>query len=527
MGYEYEIEQQGYGYKSWIGYCNYNNITKYDSEFENVDKFAFIFIAKYIKNEEGEHIKKNLLFLYREKDDTAWTVGFAGNKLRSHLIQSAIIPAFRDPKDQLRAYNYTWFGKLLKHHFNSVNDEYKTKLYKAFNNVEEISNEIYKDVNKKIIDSGVKVAFPNTELSIQYIPNSKDHNIYKNAMIYIDDGFRSELKEKGAGIQSAVIIGLFNYYIQNIAHNSSSLLAIEEPELYLHPQGRMVISCKLDEFVECGENKNNHQVVIATHSIEFISNLDINTNLILVKKDNGGTTVKNMEFNTPKDRQILIKKQNAEMFFADAVILVEGADKYILEEMAKEFGKNHIIKVDDEIKELGKNWLNEYNVSIISCGGKHEFIKYANILNKVDIPYYIMADFDYLKEGVGKCIRELRHDKLENELNRLKQEISKNTPRYKKIDDITEGCINIETRKYLHKLKCENIFILTGELEDFYIKTPKFKKEAGVIETIGKSMEENKPITEYVDHEEFYELFKLFIKKCLNIELMEYREFRA
>jgi len=344
VGYEYEIEQQGYGYKSWIGNCNYNNITKYDSEFENVDKFAFIFIAKYIKNEEGEHIKKNLLFLYREKDDTAWTVGFAGNKLRSHLIQSAIIPAFRDPKDQLRAYNYTWFGKLLKHHFNSVNDEYKTKLYKAFNNVEEISNEIYKDVNKKIIDSGVKVAFPNTELSIQYIPNSKDHNIYKNAMIYIDDGFRSELKEKGAGIQSAVVIGLFNYYIQNIAHNSSSLLAIEEPELYLHPQGRMVISCKLDEFVECGENKNNHQVVIATHSIEFISNLDINTNLILVKKDNGGTTVKNMEFNTPKDRQILIKKQNAEMFFADAVILVEGADKYILEEMAKEFGKKPYYK---------------------------------------------------------------------------------------------------------------------------------------------------------------------------------------
>lgn len=48
----------------------------------------------------------------------------------------------------------------------------------------------------------------------------------------------SELQDKGSGIQSAVIIGLYNYYTNSIAHTSSSLLAVEEPERVFTPSSK-------------------------------------------------------------------------------------------------------------------------------------------------------------------------------------------------------------------------------------------------------------------------------------------------
>ena len=563
-------------YNKWcVGNCRYSKIP-YDVVFKNVDKFAFVFVAKY--DEESDSIRKKLLFLFKEKDDNLWTVGFGGEKLRTYLLQSAIIPAFRDPKNQLRASSYTWFGKLLRKHWDEVrekNNEKLKELEDAFKNVENISNEIFKDMLKEIFDSGIRIAFPNAKLIIQYAPNPKDHDVYKHAKIYIDDGFKSELEEKGAGIQSAVIIGLFNYYVKNVAHkNCSSLLAIEEPELYLHPQGRRVISYKLDEFVRSGEEKKNHQVIITTHSVEFISNLDMETNLILVRKDkDDGTYAKNMEFNNPKDRQILIKKQNAEMFFADAVILVEGADKYILEKIAEEFGKECIIKDNNgEIRKLGENWLNDYNVSIINCSGKGNFYKYAKILNKLEIPYFIMADFDFLRRGLDDYLDKMGYDiefinkvkSLANEMNnfdnrdsiknkvsqfvqelidegilpelkskkkgKIRYEIFNTIKKYsgantKYIEQIEDDELKNEILRLLKELKNKNIFILTGELENFYKDTVndiinnKMKKEEKVIKIIENSID--KPITEYVKHDEFYELLELFVEKCLNLEIFK------
>ena len=54
------------------------------------------------------------------------------------------------------------------------------------------------------------------------------------------------------------------------------------------------------------------------------------------------------------------------MFFADAVILTEGAEKYFIEYIAIEIGGRISIKVDSEKKALGKNWLNEHNISVIN-----------------------------------------------------------------------------------------------------------------------------------------------------------------
>ncbi|MBB6068024.1 ATP-dependent nuclease [Methanococcus maripaludis] len=490
--------------KSWIGGKNYCAHSYYD-EFSNVNQYALVFKARF----EDNIIKKDLVLLYKKEDEDEWIVGINANSLRGNLIQSAIIPSFRDPKDQLRINNYTWFGKLLKEYTKGRNG---AGIKKALENLSIESNQVFEELQKSVCNDNIQIAFPNTSFSVQYNPDPNDHDIYKSALIYVDDGFNSELKDKGSGIQSAMTIGLFNFYIKHIAHNSGSLLAIEEPELYLHPHGRRIISDRLSEFI--GEDEN--QVIITTHSPEFICCANENINLIVVKKDNCETKAYNLQFNDIKTKQILIKKQNSEMFFADAVLLVEGADKYILEEFSKEYGANKKIKNDSRV--LGKNWLNNYNVSIINCGGKTELQKYAVVLSKLSIPYFAMADFDFFAEGSGKYLQSLEFNSLKNELNDLKSKIKKLKPtgKLKSIEDIPKE-LEYDVKQYLKKLHIINLYILSGELENFYFEKPHYGKEQGVLELICKTLCENSGITEYVDTGEFEELFDLFLKKCLKL----------
>lgn len=489
--------------KEWIGTRSYCRKGFY-SELKDMTNFAFAFRCK----KESEVYIKQLLFLYKKANETDWFFGINAN-LRNELLQSAIIPSFRDPKDQLRITNYSWYGKLLKECVKKDDADLNT----AFSKVKEASNKLFQELQDKITCGNTQVAFPNTKISFQFNPDTKQ-DIYQSVLIYVDDGFNSKLNDKGSGIQSAVIIALFDYYVRNIAHTNGSLLAIEEPEIYLHPHGRRVISDRLDTFLD----GNKNQVILTTHSPEFICSPHDDINLIVVKKDKE-TIAKNFIFNDVKTKQVLIKKQNAEMFFADAVILVEGADKYILEAIAEAFGRKIKIKSNGTEKEIGVTWLNDYNISIINCGGKPEFWKYVKIFNELNIPWLVLADFDFLLDGLNDFFTKLSYNQVGiDELNSLKSKIA---GKYKSILDVKNPQLEKDIKEYISKLSKEKgIFILTGELENFYIIKPKFTKEGGVIEIISRKMEENKTIDEFIKIDEFIDALKIFIKNCLKLELI-------
>jgi len=365
----------------WID-SKIKNQRKFEDELSDKFQFGYIFRAR---KDADNKINKDIRFIYREDETRDWFMGFSA-PIRNELLQSAIINSFRDPANQLRINQWSWFGKLLKSYINS-ND---ADLSDAFQTLKRVSDGLFSRLHVEIINSNIKIAFPDTNISFQFNPDTKI-DIYKSTLVYVDDGFNSVLQDKGSGIQSAVIIGLFDFYTRKIAHCSSSLMAIEEPELYLHPQARRVISNRLDDFLDGGKN----QVIVSTHSSEFISAAHENINIIVVRKDNdNGTLAYNATFTEAKEKQILVKTQNAEMFFADKVILVEGGDKYILEACARYYGRN-------VYGTLGENWLNDKNISIISAGGKNEFWKYVNKLNELSIEWFILSDFDFLLRGLN------------------------------------------------------------------------------------------------------------------------------
>lgn len=383
------------------------------SEFEDASIVGYLFRAYY----KSEVLYKEIRLVYRNAKTTEWTLGFKV-PIRTNFLQSAIIPSFRDTYSQLKLNNYSWYGKLLKHYLSHVDP---SDYNKAVFDVQKIVEGIFEDVGRELNSPGMNIAFPNTKIKLVSSPRLSE--LYENISISVNDGYESPLITKGSGIQSAVIISLFNHYVKEVLVNGSALLVIEEPELYLHPHGRRVIAARLDDFL----GKDRHQVIITTHASEYFTEAISNVNLIRVSRIHSGKTEAfTINQKNIRDLQIILKSQNAEMLFADKVILVEGADKYILNVVAEEYGGilekyQNMCEIHEDFeflqsfeegndtpfgdlshlhnRRITRTWLSENNISIISVSGKGQFKSYVDILSSLNIKWYVMTDFDFLIDG--------------------------------------------------------------------------------------------------------------------------------
>lgn len=467
------------------------NQRTFEDQFEGKTQFAFCFTASFAHNQ----IQKQLRLFYREDNNHQWIMAFSAS-VRNELLQSAVIKSFRDPSNELRINQWSWFGKMLR----ACIDTQDSSLKDAFSNLKDASNNLFRELQADISDSQIRIAFPGTTISFQFNPDTRV-DVYKSTLIYVDDGFNSLLQDKGSGIQSAVIIGLFDFYTRKIAHASCSLLVVEEPELYLHPQARRVISNRLDGFIDQGRN----QVILTTHSSEFITAAYDDVNIVLARKEQHETVAFNTVFDHSKDRQLLLKVQNAEMFFADLVILVEGGDKFIFEAICQHYGKT--INTD-----LGEHWLNDRNISIISTGGKNEFWKYYKKLAELKIPVLLVSDFDFLLRGLSDFLTKLGQGSIKHELDTVKSRLSDFSQK-KKLDEFSGGEFSALAEQ-IQKLKALKIYILINELEDNY--TPQGRsgisgisgKEEKPIHIVCNLIDNDHNITEFVNCDQYIEIIE-------------------
>lgn len=354
-------------YTVWVD-SKLKNQNKFKTQLDPMRHFAYAFRA--ILTEEG--IFKEIRFLYRESEAHGWVLTF-GASVRNELLQSAILPAFRDPATQLRVSQWTWFGKLMRHLTKDCLDD--PALQTALKQVQLEGDRIFVGVTDKVENDTLSVSFPGAKLSIQFHGDT-DAELYKNCGLYVDDGFKSPLVDKGAGIQSATIMGLFAFYTREVNTAASALLCVEEPELYLHPHARRVISDRLDDFLD----GNRNQVIITTHGVEFLRTATDTFNLLLVKKDgNFGTIAQALD--AREFLGLLINNNQNEIFFADKVALCEGLDEHILRATADE---------------LFPGELDRQNVSLISVEGKDRLVKMAKVVLELGMACYILADFDFL-----------------------------------------------------------------------------------------------------------------------------------
>jgi predicted ATP-dependent endonuclease of OLD family len=362
-----------YNEKVWVD-SKLKNQNTFQQHLANKYQFAYAFLAQ--RTEKG--IVKQLRFLCREGDDEDWMLCFRAS-VRTELLQSAILPAFRDPAFQLRVTPWTWFGKLMKHLTKDCAGE--KELAEALAQLRVAGDKVFAEVTGKVENDALSISFPDAKLSFQFSADTKT-DIYKSCVVYVDDGFKSLITDKGSGIQSATILGLFSYYTKHVNTTGSALLCVEEPELYLHPHARRVISDRLDDFLD----NNRNQVIATTHGVEFLRTANDTFNILLVRKTpEGGTTAQALDAKAFLD--LLINNNQNELFFADKVVLCEGLDEHILRAAADE---------------LYPGELDRRNISIVSIEGKDRMVKMSRVVLKLGIDCCVFADFDFLLRDTTK-----------------------------------------------------------------------------------------------------------------------------
>ncbi len=208
-------------------------------------------------------------------------------------------------------------------------------------------------------------------------------NAYKQLQLYVDQmGICSPASEVGAGLQSAIVVAIFRTYEQ--LKKEGAIFAIEEPEVFLHPQKARYFATVLRSLAE-----NGNQVFLTTHSPVFVQIHDPESVAVVRRPDETGSKifqVKSLELaESIKNTLRLLTEfdsQRNEVFFARRVMFVEGNTEKIA--MPLIFKANGID-------------INRENVSIIECGGKAQILFFAQIAKAFSIPYVVLADEDIWK----------------------------------------------------------------------------------------------------------------------------------
>ncbi|BCS80965.1 AAA family ATPase [Anaerocellum diazotrophicum] len=491
------ISDIGKDYKRSI--TNDEEILKFFKQCEEF--YIFLYVDREDHENENE-FKKVYSLIVKNKDDGNYYRIAISNELKSALITCAVLPAFRDPQNQFRINSWTWYGKLIRNIWESGNKEIKSDIQTKLSELKEKTEEIFKEA---VVDlkNNLEKAIYNTEISFQMLQNTND-DLYKGINIFVNDGIDSPLYDKGSGIQSAIAISLFSYYC-NRFHRGSSLLVVEEPEIYLHPQAKRALSQRLDDFVN--NNKRDeikNQVIITTHSPEFVRNTPLE-NIIVVRKENNIET-KISRLNAERDiREIqkisnILWSNNAEILFADKVILVEGGEFYLLPLIAD--------------KMLGeKRSLEKRNISIAKVGGKSYFKSYMQLLSDLNIECFVIADFDILENGI-EDFKEFISKDLEEEISKIKgilnsiREREKNEIDYSKIKKACSDKNSLDAKKFYEIIErvCQ-----MGEYDQElqliweYIKSRHQKKING--EILDKYEVEEKTIYDFIDRLKNYNIF--------------------
>jgi len=242
---------------------------------------------------------------------------------------------------------------------------------------------------------------PDTKVEIEIVtPELID--LFKDIIVNIDDSLPTSIDAKGHGLQRALVFAYIRAYAKFIGETEISegkgplfnnfILAIEEPELYLHPNGQRKMFNVLEEICK------TDQIILCTHS-NFFVNMHNYNNIVIVKRDNNGPTgacqyisdIFEAEEDESKKRLrkvfrclSLFDLSRSEMFFAKKVILVEGdTEKFIIPFCASEL-----------VGQDNKYDLTANNICVVECGGKSNIHIFMRVLNKFKIPYVVLHDVD-------------------------------------------------------------------------------------------------------------------------------------
>lgn len=268
-------------------------------------------------------------------------------------------------------------------------------------------------------------------------------------------GIETEVGHQGHGLQRTLVMTLLQLLAEaqsapgEGAVARATVLLVEEPELYLHPQMERLMRDVLYRL----SSQQGMQVACCTHSPVFLDIADRYKNIVRMTKQANGDSVSHQVtqdiFPAAGDQAEREKLQTVarfhptvnELFFAKHVVLFEEFSAIAAFERAAElrglFGRHRRLRRE---------------ISLVDCDGKNNISAFQRILNAFRIPYRILHDQDTnnaaafavnaritaaLPPGVGNVVHAVAPDDLEGLLGYVASKgVSKPFAAVKKVEEL-------------------------------------------------------------------------------------------
>ena len=274
------------------------------------------------------------------------------------------------------------------------------------------------DTNIKNILQGAVTSIESTKnLKMNLHPDVTLEKIFANSIIYEYQEGKNNIPENQFGmgytnlmVIIAKIVDYIELYSEKDINGSINILCIEEPESFMHPQMQELFIKNISKAIATLLNKKQRldtfQIIITTHSTH-----------ILNSKIQSGNTLNNISYLGHEGRNNIIKNisdeaivssneiekkiyeyikkylrlEASDIFFTDAVILVEGASEEAY--LRYEIDKHPILK--------------NHHIKVYRIDGAHA-PQFISLLNLLGIATVIFTDLDLKrnnKNQSGKIIK--------------------------------------------------------------------------------------------------------------------------
>lgn len=165
----------------------------------------------------------------------------------------------------------------------------------------------------------------------------------------------------------------------------TTLLLIDEPELYLHPQAIEVVRASLSRLSEEG-----YQVAFSTHSANMIARSDAPNALLIRRTPEEGTTCYPRMVDAVTDAIAESDHQAATLFALSNSTRLLFSEKVVLAE-----GKTEQTLLPDLFKHEAQRSLEEDKLGLISLGSSSDVPKALPVLAAMGIPTKAVVDLDF------------------------------------------------------------------------------------------------------------------------------------
>lgn len=322
-------------------------------------------------------------------------------------IDNAIKDLFPEPihigamenseEDVSKSKSGTTIGKLLSEIIGPIEEQYGDQLRTVLDGLKDILDadgenraaeltEFDQQVNEKLDaffpDINVKVHVPTPELKEVFTKGTI--KVYENQSL---NGTDVSALGHGAqrSIQMTLIRHLADLKIASQEQTTTTLLLIDEPELYLHPQAIEILRVSLKTLSSQG-----YQIIFTTHSPFMITEKDIANTILIRKNATLGTHKRNsLKSAIPQVEQdaqhqltlMFALSNSSNILFSERVILSEGKTENRLMPFL--------------IEKVSGNSLGVNKCALVQQGGSGNTRKSKQVLEMMDLPCKAIVDLDY------------------------------------------------------------------------------------------------------------------------------------